>query len=229
MKTEIICILDRSGSMGSIESDVVGGFERFIADQKATPGEARITLIQFDNLYEKDYEGVPLETFPGKLKFQPRGNTALYDAIGRTLNEQGKRIAAEKWADLVLVNIVTDGGENSSNEYTQERVKEMTKHAEAHGWKFLFLAANQDAFLAAQAFGSSGQFSGNFQANSVGTHTAYATMSATSSAMRSGAQLHGLVPPVQPAPLVPQNNPLSPADLQKAIQDLHQGAACPSK
>lgn len=185
MKTEIIVITDRSGSMGSIANDVVGGFNRFLRDQQAQPGEARMTYTQFDSVYEVVYTARDIQSAEMPI-FTPRGSTALFDAIGRTLNEQGERIAKEKWAELVVVCIITDGEENASREYTRERIQEMVKHAEANGWQFLFLAANQDAFTAARDFGSAAKYAGNFQANSAGVAMAYTATSATVSAMRSG-------------------------------------------
>ena len=185
MKTEIIVITDRSGSMGSIANDVVGGFNRFLRDQQAQPGEARMTYTQFDSVYEVVYTARDIKSAEMPI-FSPRGSTALFDAIGRTLNEQGERIAKEKWAELVVVCIITDGEENASREYSRERIQEMVKHAEANGWQFLFLAANQDAFTAARDFGSAAKYAGNFQANSAGVAMAYTATSATVSAMRSG-------------------------------------------
>lgn len=185
MKTEIIVITDRSGSMGSIANDVVGGFNRFLRDQQAQPGEARMTYTQFDSVYEVVYTARDIQSAEMPI-FTPRGSTALFDAIGRTLNEQGERIAKEKWAELVVVCIITDGEENASREYTRQRIQEMVKHAEANGWQFLFLAANQDAFTAARDFGSAAKYAGNFQANSAGVAMAYTATSATVSAMRSG-------------------------------------------
>lgn len=188
MKTEILVITDRSGSMSNIAPDVIGGFNRFLKDQKAQPGEALITYTQFDTNYEVVYTARPISEAPdlNHSTFVPRGGTALFDAIGRTLNEQGERIAREKWAELVVVCIITDGEENSSREFTRERIQEMVKHAEANGWQFLFLAANQDAFTAAQSFGSTAKYAGNFQTNSAGVAMAYTATSATLSAMRSG-------------------------------------------
>lgn len=188
MKTEILVITDRSGSMSSIADDVIGGFNRFLRDQKRQPGDARITYTQFDTQYEVVYQGRPIQQVEelNRNTFVPRGGTALFDAIGRTLNEQGKRIKDEAWAELVVVCIITDGEENSSKEYSKSRVREMVSHAEANGWKFLFLAANQDAFAASRDFGSAAQYSGNFQANSAGVAMAYSSTSATLSAMRSG-------------------------------------------
>jgi Mg-chelatase subunit ChlD len=188
MKTEILVITDRSGSMATIAKDVIGGYNTFLREQKEQPGEAKLTYTQFDDKYEVVLAGTPIKAAPEltSLTFVPRGGTALLDAVGRTLNEQGARIAAEKWAELVVVCIITDGGENSSREYTRDKVKEMTKHAEANGWKFIFLAANQDAFAAAQSFGSSALYAGNFAANAAGTQSAYASTSATVRSMRAG-------------------------------------------
>lgn len=188
MNTEILVITDRSGSMSSIRSDVIGGFNRFLRDQKAQPGEARITYTQFDSSYEVVYQAKPINEVAilDTSTFVPRGMTALFDAIGRTLNQQGERIAREKWAELVVVCIITDGDENSSREYSRERIQEMVKHAESNGWQFLFLAANQDSFAAARDFGSAAKYAGNFQANASGVAMAYSATSATLSALRSG-------------------------------------------
>jgi Mg-chelatase subunit ChlD len=188
MKTEILVITDRSGSMSSIANDVIGGYNRFLQDQKAQPGEARLTYAQFDDRYEVVHAARPISEVSelDSRTFVPRGMTALFDAIGRTLNEQGERIAREKWAELVVVCIITDGQENASREYSKTRIQEMVKHAESNGWQFLFLAANQDAFGAAQSFGSAAKYAGNFQANAAGVAMAYGSTSATLSALRSG-------------------------------------------
>lgn len=186
MKTEIISIIDRSGSMSTIVNDAIGGFNTFLADQKTVPGEGRMTLALFDDKYDVLYAGKQLaEAEPLSHKtFVPRGGTALLDAIGRTLNEQGARIKNEGWADKVIVCILTDGGENQSREFTQEKVKEMVKHCESHGWSFVFLAANQDAFAAGASYGISGAHTMAFASNSAGTQTAYASMSATTRSLR---------------------------------------------
>lgn len=195
MKTEIIVITDRSGSMSSIADDVIGGFNTFLKEQKEAPGEALITFTQFDDKYEVVYCGMQVKAAANLTRetFVPRGGTALYDAIGRTLNDQGARIAREKWAELVVVCIITDGGENSSREYTSARVKEMTAHAEKNGWKFVFLAANQDAFAAAGNIGISSQYVGSYVANAAGTSRAYASTSATVTNLRAGNFTPGLV------------------------------------
>ena len=191
MKSEIIAILDRSGSMASIVADAIGGFNTFLADQKSVPGEARMTTILFDDQYDVLYSGKPLpEAEPLNSKtFVPRGGTALLDAIGKTLNVQGARIKTDGWADKVIVCILTDGGENQSREFTRDQIKTMVQHAEGHGWSFVFLAANQDAFAAGASYGISAAHTMAFAANSIGTQSAYASMSATTRSLRSTPDL----------------------------------------
>lgn len=188
MKTEIIVITDRSGSMKPLQSDVIGGFNTFLAEQKKLPGEARMTYTQFDNVYEVVYAGKPLAEAPNldAETYAPRGATALLDAIGRTLNEQGQRIACDKWAELVIVCVITDGEENSSREFTLARIREMTAHAEASGWKFVYLAANQDAFAAAANLGLRNSSNATYGQNAMGTQAAYASFSHTSTSLRAG-------------------------------------------
>ena len=188
MKTEIIAVIDRSGSMSTIVNDAIGGFNTFLADQKTVPGDGRMTLALFDDKYDTLYVGKPLtEAEPLSHKtFVPRGGTALLDAIGRTLNEQGARIKADGWADKVIVCILTDGGENISREFEQSKIKEMVKHCESHGWSFVFLAANQDAFAAGASYGISGATTMAFDSSAAGTQTAYASMSNMTRSLRSG-------------------------------------------
>jgi Mg-chelatase subunit ChlD len=195
LKTEIIVITDRSGSMVAIANDVIGGYNRFLADQKAQPGEARMTYTQFDTEFETVFSGKPIKEAPELTDktFVPRGGTALLDAMGRTLSEQGARIATEKWAELVIVCVITDGEENSSHEYSKDRIKEMTAHAEKNGWKFIFLAANQDAFATARSMGTSAQYAGNFAATAKGTAMAYSNTSGTVSSLRAGNNPQNLV------------------------------------
>lgn len=181
MKTEILVITDRSGSMAPIAPDVIGGYNQFLKEQREVPGEARVTFTQFDHEYAIVYQAKVLADAPNldAGTYMPRGSTALNDAMGRTLNEQGARIASEKWADLVVVCVITDGGENASREYTGPKVAEMVKHAEANGWKFVYLAAGQAAMATAANLGIAAQ---GFAASAAGTAGAYA---ATSSTLRS--------------------------------------------
>lgn len=187
-KTEILVIADRSGSMNNLVQEVIGGYNRFLKEQKEVPGEARVTYTQFDDQYEVVYQGRPVAEAPelNALTFVPRGSTALNDAIGRTLSIQGERISKENWAELVIVYIMTDGGENASREYNLERVKEMTIHAEKHGWQFIYLAANQDAFATSRLYGSSSNNAMNFAANAAGATVGMASASFTATKLRFG-------------------------------------------
>lgn len=155
MNTEILCILDRSGSMTTIKNDTIGGFNSFIKDQKEVEGEARLTLAQFDGQYEIVYQGLDIQEVPNldSTVFVPRGSTALLDAIGKTLTEQKARIQKDAWADKVIVVILTDGEENSSREYNFDTIKTLTQSAQNEQWSFIYLGANQDAFSVAANFG----------------------------------------------------------------------------
>lgn len=155
MKTEIICILDRSGSMNSMLTETIEGFNTFISEQQKVKGKARVTLVQFAHDYEVMYSGVKLKNVPllDTNTFKPCGMTALLDAIGKTLTEQKARIETEKWADKVIVVILTDGHENSSQEFDSTTVKKLTQDAQNGNWSFIYLGANQDAIVVAQKFG----------------------------------------------------------------------------
>lgn len=182
--TEIACILDRSGSMESIRDDAIGGFNTFIDNQKKLPGEARLTLVLFDNEYLIVEDGTPL----GQIKpldhstFVPRGPTALYDAVGRTINDLGARLAKMPDADRpgkVIVVILTDGQENSSHEFSQKNIFDMIqKQQTTYSWEFLFLAANQDALAAAESIAIKQDNAINFEASPKGVQFAMHCMSA---------------------------------------------------
>lgn len=154
--TDITMVIDRSGSMASIRSDAEGGINTFVDSQKSEPGEALLTLVQFDTHYEFVHRGVPISSVP-KFKLVPRGSTALLDAVGRSINETGARLGAMEEAQrpgLVVFVIVTDGAENSSKEFTREKIREMIEHQQTvYKWQFTFLAANQDAFAAGASMG----------------------------------------------------------------------------
>ncbi|MDH6680454.1 hypothetical protein M2284_004683 [Rhodococcus sp. LBL1] len=146
--TLIAVLLDRSGSMHSIKSDTEGGFDAFIAEQRAQPGTAEVTLAQFDREYERVYTTVPISQVP-PLELRPRGSTALLDGIGRFTTEIGEELAARPEAERpgdVIVVVVTDGHENSSTEWTLGSVKDaITRQEQVYGWDYVFLGANMDA------------------------------------------------------------------------------------
>lgn len=188
LKTEIIVVTDRSGSMQTIAEATIAGYNKFIREQKAEEGEARVTFTQFDDIYEVVYQGRDLREVPEltAATFQPRGGTALLDAIGRTLDEQLKRITAEKWAELVIVQIITDGQENQSRTYTADRIKGMIQTAQNLGVEFIFQAANQDAFATARDYGFLSKGVGNFVASAAGASAAYELTANYAKSLRSG-------------------------------------------
>jgi hypothetical protein len=158
-KTQVICILDRSGSMSSIINDSIGGFNTFLKQQKELKDEATITVALFDDKYDLLYDDVDIkkaEELTNKV-WLPRGTTALYDAIGKTINgvkAKHARLGDEAPAK-VLVCIVTDGYENASKEYKLDDIKKLIKKCENDDWNFIYLAANQDAFAVGSSFGVS--------------------------------------------------------------------------
>jgi uncharacterized protein YegL len=154
--TDITVVLDRSGSMEACRAEAQGGLNAFVEKQKAEPGEANFTLVQFDNEYECVHAGVPIKDVP-ELTLVPRGMTALHDALGRAINETGTRLAAsaeDERPELVVFVVVTDGEENSSHEFKGAQVKEMIERQERdYNWKFTYLGANQDAFATGGSIG----------------------------------------------------------------------------
>lgn len=146
--TVIQAIIDRSGSMQSIRTDAEGGFNAFIDEQRKLPGSCQVSLAQFDNQYEVVYTDLPITQAP-PLQIVPRGSTAMLDAIGRTINELGARLAAmpeDQRPGTVMVGIVTDGHENASQEFSYQMVKDMiTTQEQVYGWTFMYMGADQDA------------------------------------------------------------------------------------
>ena len=183
MRCEIVCIIDRSGSMATIREDAIGGFNTFLEDQQKVEGEANLTFIQFDTDYEVVHENLPLMDVPplNKSTFQPRGSTALLDAIGKTIDNVGKRLdnmQEKNKPEKIIVAILTDGEENSSRQYNLQTVKEMITHQrEKYQWEFIFLGANQDAFAEASKIGIASEDTFNFDTTSLGVTVAYADMS----------------------------------------------------
>lgn len=202
MKTnscEIIAILDRSGSMGGLVSDVIGGYNQFIKEQKALPGEAKVTLVLFDHEIKTPYSGMKIEDVPELTKevYFARGSTALFDAIGKTFNEVGARLAAtpeNERPEKVIVLINTDGEENSSREFNQAKVKEMIAHQEQkYNWQILFLGANIDSFDTASGLGMSNLNNvANFHNSNIGVQAAFHTYSKSSTTLRSGGKVKSM-------------------------------------
>ncbi len=148
--TEIVVLLDRSGSMQHGKDDHEGGLQSFVEDQQQLPGDVRFTLIQFDTVEPREivYDGVPIGEV-NDLKLIPRGGTPLLDAVGLAIAHVSERLQDSR-PDQVVVMIITDGQENSSREYKREQIQQMIREYETErGWKFLYLGADVDAFAEA--------------------------------------------------------------------------------
>ena len=158
--THIAVLLDRSGSMGDIKDDAIGGFNCFLKEQKAAGANATLTLVQFDTeSTDVVHESMPILEVPdlNHQTFQPRGGTPLLDALGQTIDSTGRALAAIPEAsrpNKVVFVVITDGQENSSHQHTKTSVKERIDHQSSrYNWQFVFLGANQDAFDEAGAVG----------------------------------------------------------------------------
>lgn len=186
--THIAIVLDRSGSMEACAADTRGGFDTFIAEQKKAPGTASLTLAQFDNLYEVVHDFADIQSIP-PLVFVPRGNTALLDAIGRTITATGARLAdlaEDARPEHVIFVIITDGEENASREFTRDQIMKMIAHQrDAYKWEFVFLGANQDAIQAGSAMGFNAANSMTYDAQNA--KQMYHTMSVNTASVRSGS------------------------------------------
>jgi len=192
---EIVCVIDRSGSMGSIVDDAIGGFNTFLKEQQKLPGKATLTLVQFDHEYEVICENLALKKvkpFTDKT-YVPRGTTALLDAVGKTLNDVQKRIAdmdKGKRPLKVIFTILTDGHENASREFSKSQIKTMIEKLDKKkSWDFMFLAANQDAFAEAHSIGIKAADAQAFAATGAGITAACASYSSGVAGRRENSQL----------------------------------------
>lgn len=178
--TEMVFVLDRSGSMSGLAADTIGGFNELIEKQKKIEGDAYVTTVLFDHEYEVLHDHVALgEVAPLTDKeYFARGSTALLDAVGRTIDSVGARLAAapeEERPEHVVFVITTDGRENSSREYTAKQVREMVEHQQQkYSWQFVFLGANMDAVSEARNLGISAKYAANFTPTGRGVNRMYA-------------------------------------------------------
>jgi uncharacterized protein YegL len=155
--TEIIFVLDESGSMSMAKTDTIGGFNEFVEGQKRIPGEAKMTLVKFSTYYNIVYDGVLLP-FVKNLDLEtytPGGGTALLDAIGKAIDTVGSRLSETEESERpekVMFIVLTDGEENSSRTYSHQKISDMVKHqTDTYKWEFVFMGANIDAFSNAQS------------------------------------------------------------------------------
>lgn len=187
MKRKIYMVIDRSGSMHSIKDDTEGGVNTFLAEQ-AQEQDTRVTLVQFDNDYEVVCADTPIAEVP-TFELQPRGMTALLDAIGRTVTvakTEIKAIPKEERPEQVVLVIVTDGCENSSREFGLEQIRKLLKKRQEKGWLVLYLGANQDAIKVGGAMGIRAETSITYDASEIGTKAVYAAASGVVSRSMSG-------------------------------------------
>lgn len=154
--THLVFLLDRSGSMQSIRTDVIGGFEAFIAEQRSGGGECTATLAQFDGLYEVVYQSIPLSEVP-PLQLLPRGRTALLDSMGTLITDtiaEIDRLPEAAKPGTVVVAIMTDGLENASQEWQPPGIKSLVEQCtNERGWEFLYMGADQDAVEVGRGLG----------------------------------------------------------------------------
>ena len=180
--TELVFILDRSGSMGGLEKDTIGGFNSMIEKQKAEAGEALISTVLFDNETEVIHDRLSLKDIPQmtEKEYYVRGCTALLDAVGGAIHHIGnvhKYAREEDRPEKTLFVITTDGMENASRRYSYDKVKAMIqRQKEKYGWEFLFLGANIDAAREAARFGIDADRAANYHADTVGTAVIYEAM-----------------------------------------------------
>ncbi len=193
--TEIVFILDRSGSMHGLEADTIGGFNSMIEKQKKETGEALVSTILFDNAAEVIHDRVSLKDIRELTSrdYCVKGCTALLDAVGGAIHHIGnihKYARPEDVPEHTLFIITTDGMENASRRYSSMEVKKMiTRQKEKYGWEFLFLGANIDAVETAAGFGIGADRAVNYRADSQGTQLNYEVLGDAVSAVRQSAPL----------------------------------------
>jgi uncharacterized protein YegL len=189
--TELVFILDRSGSMGGLESDTIGGFNSLLLKQQAEPGECRLTTVLFDNEYEVLHDRIDIRAVCPLTEgeYYVRGCTALLDAVGRTINKISavqKNTADAYRAAKVLFVITTDGLENASREFDYDKIKLLIEQQKSqYGWEFIFLGANIDAVEVAGRFGLAPNRAQNFHNDSNGIALNYHVLNDTVAAYRS--------------------------------------------
>lgn len=187
-KTHLLTIVDRSGSMSYVAADMRGGLDTFFKEQAELDGECLVDYVQFDTEYEKVFEDTPVAD--AKAILQPRGGTALLDAIGKGVTDLGEKLAKldeSQRPGTVLVVVVTDGHENSSREWDAEAVKELIKRQENEwNWKFTFLGANIDAVAVGAQFGFSVESSLTYSTANIGQ--TMSSLNTYAGATRSGVK-----------------------------------------
>ena len=186
--THIAILLDRSGSMSRIASDMEGGLKTFLNEQKLIPGDLTISLTQFDDEYTPIFVRRNVNDVE-EIKIVPRGCTALIDSACQMINDVDadlKSLSEEEKPEKVLFLIITDGEENASANFRLNDLKErITKQESEQNWTFVYIGANQDAFLNASSYGISTDFTLNYEANTAGVSTMYSSVSEATKSFRT--------------------------------------------
>ena len=188
--TEVVFILDRSGSMSGLESDTIGGFNSLLEKQRKEEGEAYISVVLFDDVSDVIYDRVPVSKVEpmNDRQYYVRGCTALLDAVGGAVHHIAnvhKYAREEDRPEKTLFIVTTDGMENASRIYTYAKVRQMVeKERNEYGWEFLFLGANIDAINVADRFGIQAERAINYESDSIGTQLNYNVLSDALSAVR---------------------------------------------
>lgn len=179
--TEIVVVLDSSGSMGTIVADTKRGFDQFVREQQAVEGECNLTLVKFANGYEFVHSGLPIQAVP-PLEFSPNGGTALLDAVGRAILETDERLNADPARNVIFV-VITDGEENSSSEFRLEHIRALIK--ERSSWSFVFFGADIDAMAESAKLGIGVASTLSFSKSRAHVAASYATLSKNISDVRA--------------------------------------------
>lgn len=192
--TEIVFILDRSGSMSGLEGDTIGGFNSMIEKQRKEEGEALVSAVLFDGVSEVLYDRVDIREIPKMTEkdYFVRGCTALLDAMGGAIHHISnvhKYIRKEDVPEHTMFIITTDGMENASREYTSDKVKKLVEEKKALGWEFIFLGANIDAVETAKHYGISEDRAVTYNCDSAGTALNFSVMSEAISTVRANKRL----------------------------------------
>ena len=191
--TELVFILDRSGSMSGLEKDTIGGFNSMLEKQRKEPGDAVVSTVLFDNETEVIHDRVVIADVPNLTdkEYFVRGCTALLDAVGGAIHHIGnvhKYARKEDVPEKTLFIITTDGMENASHHYTYDKVSHMIeRQKERYGWEFLFLGANIDAATEAKRFGIDESMAANYHCDEVGTVLNYEVISEAITSVRTSA------------------------------------------